>query len=157
MAPLLLLLCLWQTALVTADSVCATGCQTTVSNVEFTGISAAEDYYGALCRNILQVKSTFMCMREYCPEDGLSEGWSSLNKACEEDGAVELLPWSIVDDVTVADVKLWPVLTYEDTQLGASFNTSVFIDERLFRIGYQTIVGYTGLTTCEAILTGYLV
>lgn len=86
------------------------------------------------------MKSTFICMREYCSGDGLSEGWRGLNRVCGEDEGVELLPWSIVDDVTDAEVQTWPILTYEDTQLGAQFNTSVSVDRGLFQIGYQTIV-----------------
>lgn len=144
MSSILLAFCLWL-ATVAADktdlnAVCATGCQTTISNIGFAGISALEDYYGSLCGNVLQVKSTFNCMREYCPESGLSEGWDALNDVCEVDGGVELLPWSIIDNLTQAEVKFWPIITYEDTQLGAEFNISVSVDEGLFQIGYQTIV-----------------
>ncbi|KAJ5802399.1 uncharacterized protein N7503_004849 [Penicillium pulvis] len=78
-------------------------------------------------------------MREYCSDSGLSEGWNGLNEACELDGGTKLLPWSIIDNVTESEVKSWPILTYEDTQLGAEFNTSVSVDPDLFQIGYQTI------------------
>lgn len=144
MSSILFALCLWQATAaavkINLNTVCATGCQTTVSNIGFSGISALEDYYGSLCGNVLQVKSTFNCMREYCSESGLLKGWNGLNEACELDGGVELLPWSIIDNVTEAEVKSWPILTYEDTQLGAEFNTSVSVDQDLFQFGYQTIV-----------------
>ncbi|KAJ5527812.1 hypothetical protein N7513_011971 [Penicillium frequentans] len=143
MNSILFALCLWQATAAAVktnlNTVCATGCQTTVSNIGFSGISALEDYYGSLCGNVLQVKSTFNCMREYCSESGLLEGWNGLNEACELDGGTKLLPWSIIDNVTEAEVKSWPILTYEDTRLGAEFNTSVSVDQDLFQIGYQTI------------------
>lgn len=154
----LLAFCLWQATAAAAktnlNTVCATGCQTTVSNIGFSGISALEDYYGSLCGNVLQVKSTFNCMREYCSENGLSEGWDGLNQVCEDDGGTELLPWSIIDNVTDAEVKSWPILTYEDTLLGAEFNTSVSVDQGLFQIGYQTIVSIMIVITSELILNG---
>lgn len=143
MSPFFLVVSLWQATLVTASALCATGCQTAVSNNEFSGISILEDYYSALCQNSLQVKATFICMRDYCPEDEIAKGWNDLNQVCEQDGGVELLPWSIIDDVTDAETKSWPILTYEDIQLGSTFNTSVSVDQSLFQLAYQTNVSYT--------------
>lgn len=140
---ILLLVCsLYQVALVTADAVCATACQTAVSSNEFSGISIAEDYYSALCRNVLQVKSIFVCMQKYCPANEIGEGWESLDQSCYGDGGVNLLPWSIVDDVTEAEVKSWPVLTDEDRQAGTSFNTSASVDQVLFDFAYTTMVSH---------------
>ncbi|KAJ5975030.1 hypothetical protein N7481_008737 [Penicillium waksmanii] len=151
MSSFFLAFCLWQATAAAVktnlNTVCATGCQTTVSNIGFSGISALEDYYGSLCGNVLQVKSTFNCMREYCSDNGLLDGWNGLNQVCEEDGGMELLPWSIIDNVTEAEVKSWPTLTYEDTQLGAEFSTPVSVDQGLFQIGYQTIFDWENQRT----------
>lgn len=131
--------CLCQITLATAGAVCATGCQTAVSYNIFSGISLIDDYYSALCQNILQVQSTFICMRSYCSDDEIIDGLRSLGQSCEIDGGVELLPWSIIDNVTDAQVESWPFVTYEDTQTGVSFNTSAFVDQNLFDIAYQTM------------------
>lgn len=140
---ILLLVCsLYQVALVTADAVCAAACQTALSGNEFSGISLAEDYYSAICRNVLQVKSTFICMRTYCPADKILEGWKSLEQSCEGDGGVTILPWSIVDDVTEAEVSSWPILTYEDRQAGTSFNTSASVDQPLYDFAYTTMASH---------------
>ncbi|KAI2696876.1 hypothetical protein CBS147332_8839 [Penicillium roqueforti] len=147
MSPFFLVVSLWQATLVTASALCATGCQTAVSNNEFSGISILEDYYSALCQNSLQVKATFICMRDYCPEDEIAKGWNDLNQVCEQDGGVELLPWSIIDDVTDAETKSWPILTYEDIQLGSTFNTSVSVDQSLFQLAYQTTFDWDDQTT----------
>ena len=132
----LLLICfLYQAALATADA-------TALSGNEFSGISLAEDYYSAICRNVLQVKSTFICMQTYCPANEILEGWKSLDQSCEGDGGVNILPWSIVDDVTEAEVSSWPVLTYEDRQAGTSFDTPASVDQTLFDFAYTTMASH---------------
>lgn len=148
MKNLLLVCSLYQAALAAADAVCATACQTALSSTEFSGISLAEDYYSAICRNILQVKSTFICMRSYCSADEILEGWESLDQSCEGDGGVNILPWSIVDDVTEAEVSSWPILTYEDRQAGTSFNTSASVDQTLFDFAYTTMASHNIIPSC---------
>lgn len=123
----------------TAGAVCATACQTALSNIEFIETSPIEDYYSDLCQNVLRVKSTFICMRNYCSTDEITEGWKSLDQSCEGDGGVNTLPWSIIEEVTEAEVNSWPLLTYEDTQAGTSVNTSASVDQTLFDIAYTTM------------------
>lgn len=122
---------------------CAEACQTPMTYVQFTGSPTSADYYASSCTNLLLVQSTFLCMRYYCPEDGITAGLASLDKTCQTYGAVELLPWSIISNISTEQLLAWPHIEYADLGGVDAYDTPIFLNDSLFELSLRTIVATT--------------
>lgn len=119
-------------------AICANACQNVLSYVLFD--ESPDDYYTLTCTEPLPVKSTFLCMRYYCSEVEITDGLASLDNTCQTYGAVELLPWSIIRNISNEELLAWPNIEIVDLQGEISYDTPVFVSEPLFDVSLRTMV-----------------
>ena len=120
---------------------CANACQTPLSYLLFDGSPASAGYYNLTCTNLLLVESTFLCMRYYCSEIEITKGLAYLDSTCQTYGAVEILPWSIIDNITDDQALAWPHIEYADLYGPVPYDTPVFVSDELYTVSLRTNVG----------------
>ncbi len=119
---------------------CGDACKSVVSGLTFTGISPLSDYYGSLCTNTLSVQSTFLCMKHYCTESEIDATLEDLGCSCEQYGAVSLLPWSIISNISDAKYLEYPHIGADDLASTTTYTTPVFVEKPVHTLALRTIV-----------------
>jgi len=119
---------------------CSYSCQTALSYFVFNGSSPMDPYYTAQCTNLLRVQSIFVCMRHYCTDTEIKAGLADFTDSCEVYGSVELLPYSVIDNITDEEVQHWRTVTIPDLGTLGSLGTPVFVAQPLYSLSKRTIV-----------------
>ncbi len=117
-------------ALVDDPTNCFWSCEQAFAEFLFTPNQIDDDFFESHCQNMLRAQSMFLCMRENCREDQASYGWSFFDDDCFENGDVHLLPWSIIDNITIDQVHR--VITEDEfwySRDDANEDTPILIDE----------------------------
>lgn len=142
-----IMLSLWQillilpaVALASTSAECASACQSPLSDLLFTGSKPSADYYALTCTNVLLVQSTFLCMRFYCSENEIAGGLASLDSTCLTYGFVNILPWSIISNITDEELLASPHIDVSNLYNPVPYETPVFISASLFEVSLKTMV-----------------
>lgn len=140
--PAVLLLILSAVVSATDTTACSAACQSPLAGLLFNGSSASANYYTSTCTNKLLVQSTFLCMRYYCSETEIADGLVYLDDTCKTYGAVRLLPWSIISNITDDQLLAWPHIEQAELYGSTIYDTPAFLSDLLFRVSLKTEVEF---------------
>lgn len=120
---------------------CAYACHDPAARLQFNGSSPEDDYYVAQCTNLLRVQSVFYCMKTYCSEKDIRGGLKTVTSDCMVYGKQDILPWSVIDNITRTEAESWPHVGVEDLDnTNLTYDTPVYLSESLFQLSLQTSV-----------------
>lgn len=129
------------------DEICVSSCQEAISSLEFIGTDPDADYYTSQCTNDLRVKSIFVCSRKYCPQSDINPGLEYFNQTCETYGTVSLPPYSIIENLTDADVDNFRHIELADAPSPDPIDEVVLPSQELFDMAFMTLVRLCCLLT----------
>ena len=109
-----------------AYKVCLWTCADPLDYTQFEGDSPDADYYASSCQNLLRVQSLYTCMQDRCTQKQIKDGIAEKQHSCKQYGSVDMLPWSIISNITEKDKDNLPVLNYEDLTVSGSAKPPTF-------------------------------
>ncbi|KAF2095576.1 ferric-chelate reductase [Rhizodiscina lignyota] len=119
---------------------CLQGAQTAVNYLIFN-VTDPTDYYGNLCTNKLYTISMYAAAKLYCTPREIQAGFDYFNPLCQEDGGVELVPYSKIEPLlTDGYIISLPVANYSDYINATVFNTPVLISRSYWEMARDTYV-----------------
>ncbi|KAL6251331.1 hypothetical protein RBB50_001539 [Rhinocladiella similis] len=133
-----------------SKTACANACQTVAADLVFTSTKDMTDYYAEQCVEALRDETLFVCMRSYCTDKEVEAGIAYYIDYCQKYGSLDLLPYTIIDNITTADVQKWPQIEPLDLLQSHVYETPVYITAPLFQLSLRTIVEWDNSLTHRA-------
>jgi hypothetical protein len=112
--------------------------------VDFNDTDSALSKKIRTCQSVLHAKSLYLCISEYCEEEGREQWLGNVNETCETTTNAPLPPWSVVEEYTPEDVAGLRRLHAEEgmwDSISPPLNEVVIPEQAFFERAYKTIVG----------------
>lgn len=117
---------------------CAGGCELALSHLSFLDTASNLSYYEIQCGSQLRTKSVYSCMKVYCRPHEILAGRERLNEDCERYGNLPLPPFSIVDNISHADIATFRHVGPDEFDVGLELGKPAFPDRPLYDLAYRT-------------------